>query len=341
MNNVTNFFGDTAGPLAPIREAGFGEADFGIHTFAAGYSRIPDTVSWQDYDDNEAVFIPAHNQKYYIARADNGMTLGDPKSLQYRPVAPRELIGKMRDIIERSSLNLDGITENIQISHNGERTFVEYDLPNNTYPTPDGDTASLQLLGTTSFDSTFPFTISAGALQKACLNKQIFTSGNVAVYQSHHVKSLDIDYAANRIQSALGIFEKETKLWKRYAETPCDRFTAFKMLISVINWGAGKAALKAYPEATEADINRIYFDAIKVRRSNGFDHAWKKFDKHYTRKFGHNYWAVYNALTDWSTHFGTTRLTGRKVSPNFKSSQVGREKKIVEAFKNINQSLAA
>ena len=147
MNNITNLF-NNAGPMAEIKNAGFGPVDFGIYTRPAGFA------SSESQD-----FIPADNSKYYIIRGDKHLSMGDPKSTQYKPVAPRDLITKMREIIERSELNIDGVTENIQSSHNGSRTFVTYNLPNHKYDTPNGDTASLNLLGTTSFDSTFPFII--------------------------------------------------------------------------------------------------------------------------------------------------------------------------------------
>lgn len=325
MTNVTSLF-NNAGPMAPIKNAGFGPVDFGIYTRPAGFA------SSESQD-----FIPADNSKYYIIRGDKHLSMGDPKSTQYKPVAPRDLITKMREIIERSELNIDGITENIQSSHNGSRTFVTYNLPDHKYETPNGDTASLNLLGTTSFDSTFPFIMSAGALQAACLNKQIFTGGNVAVYRSLHTQGLDLDKGALQIMGALDVFQQQADLWQKYYNTPANDLLTFKIFVKITGWAAAITVLKENPNAENKDVNNL-IAAARVGNNNGsFNYIWDKYRNRYQKDFGANFWAVYNALTDWSTHYGV----GDKALANIRSTQANREKKISEAFEGIAKRLAA
>jgi hypothetical protein len=73
------------------------------------------------------------SSKVAVVRTDTMEELG-VHGKKYKPVAPKTLIDAQRAIIMRSDLNTDGITENIQTSHNGgSRTFVRYTLPNHSY----------------------------------------------------------------------------------------------------------------------------------------------------------------------------------------------------------------
>jgi hypothetical protein len=39
---------------------------------------------------------------------------------------------------------------------------------------------------------------------------------------------------------------------------------------------------------------------------------WNAYSNVYKKRLGSNYWAVYNAMTDWSTHFGAVRKSSEK-----------------------------
>ena len=65
-------------------------------------------------------------------------------------------------------------------------TFVKYRLPEHNHLTPDGDNATLTLLGVTSLNSTFAFIMSAGAHQSACFNGQVFITGEAGLFKARH-----------------------------------------------------------------------------------------------------------------------------------------------------------
>jgi len=43
------------------------------------------------------------------------------------------------------------------------------------------------------------------------------------------------------------------------------------------------------------------------RRNTSLEYMWNKYTSVYRKRLGNNFWAVYNAMTDWSTHAGTAR----------------------------------
>jgi len=58
----------------------------------------------------------------------------------------------------------------------------------------------------------------------------------------------------------------------------------------------------------------------------------------YSKRLGDNYWAVYNAMTDWSTHCGVSRNSSRL---NIASIQNDRQQVVQEAIRNNNFMKAA
>jgi len=278
MDNIVNFFGNNA----PVF-GGFGEADFEIETSPLFYFG-------EDYGHYES-------SKKVIYRTDNFKELGVHGS-KYKAVAPKHMIEAARKIILRSDLNTDGIRETIRTSHNGSRTFVKYDLPAHGYQTPDGDTAHLNLLAITSFDSSWPFMISVAATQFACTNLQVFTSGEIAVYKSKHTVGLDIDRGSRIIVKALDTFESQKDLWAKWNNTIISREGAFELFVDA----AGCRATVDKVREDEPNVSALGVIHMMPRRNKNLEYMFKVYNEIYLERLGNNLWSVYNAMTDWATH---------------------------------------
>ena len=134
MTNIIPMFSNNTA-LTAIRSHGYGEANFDIATTPLVY-----------FADEYRTKFPS--SKSVIYRTDTGQELG-VHGHGYKAVAPKHMIDVTRNIIERSDLSINGMEETIRTSHDGSRTFVKYRLPEHTYKTSDGDTASLSLLAIT------------------------------------------------------------------------------------------------------------------------------------------------------------------------------------------------
>jgi len=273
MTNVTNLFQN-----ASVFE-GYGRADFDIATGPLQYF---------DADGNVK-----RASKRIIFRTDTGEELGIHGD-RYKPVAPKQMIDATRAIIMRSGLNTDGIEEKIATSYHGRRTFVRYKLPSHTYTTPDGDTAALCLLALTSFDSKWPFMISVAAEQFACTNLQVFTTGEIAVYKSKHIQSLDIDHGSRVIVKALDVVNEQQEQWHQWYNTGLYNEAAANLIARF----AG-----VHKEYTEnAGLAPSLNFGLFLKRQNASVNYLCEAYKGYKERMGGNLWAMYNALTDWSTH---------------------------------------
>jgi len=309
MNAIVNMYKNTS-DMSALRNEGYGSADFEIDEQVLHY------------------ISPHHGHKHstkkVIFRQDTGSQLG-VHGLDYHTVDPKEMIDTTRAIIERSDLDTTGIEENIQTSHNGSRTFVQYRLPAHSYMTPDGDTASLGLLAVSSFDGSWPFMISAAAIQQACTNLQVFVSGEVAVFKAKHTKHLNIEAGARVITKALDIFHNENELWKLYTETPTNDNQAFEKIVNGLNINSAKALIESKGSfyAPSEIMN------LMPRKSSSLEYIYSAWLR-YRSRLGSNKWALYNAFTDWSTHAeGKTQAA----QLNIASTQFKRQEKVQDIFK--------
>lgn len=282
MSNITPMF-QNYGATQSLRDKGYGSADFNIHTTPLQYTCwINDGAGTNELQSSKSI----------IYRTDTGAELG-VHGHGYQAVAPKHMIDSTRSIIERSDLNTRDIEETIRTSHDGARCFVQYTLPAHTYETPDGDTASLSLLATSSIDGTFPFMISAAAIQSACTNLQVFIGGEVAVYKAKHTKSLNVEHGANLIVKALDVFSNQRDLWSYMQSEYVSSDQAFKEICHAV--GSPKLIEQSQHHSPSAVVDK--------NRGTGKNVAyiWDAFQR-YKVRLGQNRWALYNAFTDWSTH---------------------------------------
>jgi len=282
MSNVTPMF-QNYGATQSLRDKGYGSADFNIHTTPLSYTCwINDGAGTNTLQSSKSV----------IYRTDTGQELG-VHGHGYQAVAPSHMIDTTRAIIERSDLNTTDIKERIRTSHDGARCFVQYTLPAHTYETPDGDTASLSLLATSSIDGTFPFMISAAAIQSACTNLQVFIGGEVAVYKAKHTKGLNIEHGANIIVKALDVFENQRDLWQQFQNQYVSPNEAF---IEICKGVSSEHLINELVDSTPD-----YVMANNKNKAKNAHYIWTKYQM-YKARLGANRWALYNAFTDWSTH---------------------------------------
>ena len=233
-------------------------------------------------------------------RTDTGAELG-VHGHDYKPVPPKYMIDLTRNILERSDLCLDNLVERIDTSHDGARTFVQYRLPEHTYETVGGDTASLGLLSISSADGTWPFMISAAATQFACTNLQVFITGDVAFYKAKHTQSLNIEHGGRVITASLKVFERERELWEEWSGLKATNDTAFRVFANALK------CTKALELSHEGHTPMQILNDGLPRHNLNLEYIWNKYSSVYKRRLGANYWAVFNAMTDWSTHAKPTR----------------------------------
>lgn len=308
MSNVINLFENSKEPT------GYGPADFDI-------DQAPLTYITEDGIRRAS--------KHIIYRTDNGNELGihgsrysDLYDLSYK-----RMIDNQRECIHKSNLNLEGLAEDIQVSHNGAKCFVRHTLPEVKLRTPGDDKAALTFLSVSSLDGTFPFISTTGANQDACMNGQVFTSGAATMYKARHTKKLDVDHAARIMHEAVDTFETEVDKWFIWSEIGVNHMDAFLIFAKTAN---ATAVFKWKEEYPQSPVSEMLLQP-KIYSNTALMYMWNMYTSHYFKKMGANQWAIYNTLTDWSTHAPAARESSQV---NIASISYIREQKVRETVIN-------
>ena len=235
--------------------------------------------------------------KYASVNDTTGQILGI-HSNSYKPLTHKEMVDTQSNIIVRSGMADSSIKERIVLDNTSNKCFVKHTLPNHSLTTPDGDIAVLTFLAINSFCGTWAFQTSVGANQGACQNNQVFTSGAASIYKSRHNRHLNVEHAADVITKAIPIFMQQVDLWHDWHGTNVNDYKAALIFAETL----GNSTIKDIISITEGfQLDRV-LETPEVRRSRNFMYMWDKWNTHYRNTLGANLWAVYNTLTDWSTH---------------------------------------
>jgi len=251
-----------------LRYNGYGDAGFEVNKSEVRFYN-KETGMTQQFEGKEV---------YY--RNDTGKPIAI-HGKRYKPLQYTTMIDKSRDMIERCNLDATGVTEQIQVSPNSGMCLVNYTLPAKEYETPDGDTGCVTVMALSSFNGVWSFILSLGFQQSACLNSQIFIKNPASIYKSRHNGSLDVDRATNLLGKTANILESEIELWHEWYNTPITKDDIHNAI---------------------ADCANISRDTDEPYRNKNYQYLVNAYSFDYAPKMGRNRWALYNALTDWSTH---------------------------------------
>ena len=163
------------------------------------------------------------------------------------------------------------MTRDIQQSHAGARTVVTYTFPAHRIEVRKDDPMDLKISVLNSYDGSWKFMSLVGALRLACLNGQVI--GNFfSSFYGKHTKSLEPEVAVNKLRMSLGTYTENAEYWKQYPNIPVNELQVNNVFINL---------------AGESKVLGEYLHNIYAK---------------YQDDMGANLWALYNTLTDWSSH---------------------------------------
>jgi len=189
----------------------------------------------------------------------------------YNVIQNADIIPDYERAIYLSELDTTGMTRDIQQSHGGARTVVTYTFPAHRIEVRKDDPMDLKISVLNSYDGSWKFMSLVGALRLACLNGQVI--GNFfSSFYGKHTKSLEPEVAINKLRMSLGTYIENAEYWKQYPTIPVNEIQANNVFINL---------------AGESKVLGEYLHNIHAK---------------YKEDMGPNLWALYNTLTDWSSH---------------------------------------
>ena len=189
----------------------------------------------------------------------------------YNVIQNADIIPDYERAIYRSGLNTTAMERDIQQSHGGARTVVTYTFPAHRIEVKKDDPMDLKISVLNSYDGSWKFMSLVGALRLACLNGQVIGDFFSSFY-GKHTMNLDTDVAVDRLETSLDVYLQNAEYWKQYPKIEVNPLQAHNVFINL----AGTS------KVLEAVLLEIY--------------------SKYTDEMGHNLWALFNTLTDWSSH---------------------------------------
>jgi len=296
MNTITSLFRNNSA-VDNLRDAGYGDADFEVVSTPVLYKASG--------TDKFGGILKLEGKNVYY-REDTGDALaihGD----RYKPVPHTKMIDTARNVLERSNLNLRDIKETIQVGDDGAVCFVRHQLPNHEITTPDGDTAILEMLHINSFNSVWPYQATVGALQNACTNHQVFLGQTAGIYKARHTNKLSVDQGANQMNKIMDVLDTQNEIWAEWSKISVGRKEAFSYIAEATGSKFALGKLK------EGEDTYSIMAMPTAYNNSSLVYAWHQYNGRYKPTMGATYWAVYNALTDWSSHHVGTRKNTRDI----------------------------
>ena len=137
----------------------------------------------------------------------------------YNLVQNADIMPQFHEVILASDLDKTDMTKDIQQSHMGAKTIVTYTFPSHRIEIDTGDFVDLKIMVLNSYDGSWKFMSMVGAVRLACMNGQVIADA-FSEYSAKHTRSLDIDVAVAKLETALIVYTKNTELWKKYPQSP-------------------------------------------------------------------------------------------------------------------------
>jgi len=265
-----------------------------MKTEGTGMSKYHKRVLLMNDHTNEPLSIVGRNYKNTDSHADQ--------------------FGYMEDMIVNSTLNLEGLSREISVSHGGGRAYARYRFPAHTVQTGEGDETVMEMVGRNSFDGSWPSIFELGAWRMICCNLQVI--GTVtAVSRRRHTKHSNIEGAVAELGNCLESFMKEGELWNQYRQVTVSDKQAFQVLATLSENRhaiAGIDTVNNSPFDTASNILEMLDKATKTkngheRKKSSLKTLWNLYKQEYSPSLGSNLLALYNTMTDWSTHHQNMR----------------------------------
>ena len=213
---------------------------------------------------------------------------------------PSDIVRLSEATLLQSGVSLKGLSRTAQIAPDGSKMILQYTLPEFTVDLGNGDETQFQILFYNSYDGSWSFTVRAGAIRMACLNGQVSVD-DISMFKAKHTPSINPDHARRKMVLAIQQFHAEGERWARWKEQSVTNREALRTF-------ADAAGCKFVHENNDMTLMEL-FQHKNVYSNRSLMYMWNQYTNHEQPKLGSNEWAVYNAMTHWSTHAPAGRKT--------------------------------
>ena len=256
---------------------------------------------WEFPVEIQPVFDQMGNQiigSQCVVRTDTNAVLGVHGS-KYKLVSNDLIIDHTIEAVKAANISRD-YTVKIKTADNGAKMRGEINFPDITIQPRVGDITNFRISFTNSYDASWSFSLISAALRLICLNGMVRPDAT-ASSRFKHTANINVEGAAAKVRHGVDGFFEENVRWKHW------------MGINVSDEMAElffKHTLSKAPS-----LQQLKFKTNEKQLENLLG-IWRN-EK---AALGPNKWALYNAMTYWSTH--TSELRNPLVASMNREAQV-------------------
>ena len=198
---------------------------------------------------------------------------------QYKLTPNRKVFSDIdKLILESTSIDTNGMQIVDKVAYAGGRTIRSYIFPEHTVKIARGDETHLRINVLNSYDGSTNLQVMAGGYRVVCANGMVIGS-DIAKFSRRHTSEFNPNVIRHQLAAALESFNNAGANWHKWSTTPITDSKAMQLIdfhVGVDRDGKSKS------EKTRSEIMGYW----------------------YTEKaeIGPTLWALFNALTYWSTH---------------------------------------
>ena len=228
--------------------------------------------------DERGAIIPG---SFGIFREDTHECMGVHGS-SYKPLTHTDAVTRVMEAMDNVDFSRDFDTK-FEAIDGGRKLRAEIIFPNITRKNPAiGDITQFRISTLNSYDGSWAFESRTDALCLWCLNGAVHSETSSRSKMKHTLNA-NLNGISAKIQLGLDAFWKQDSQWKEWLMIQVTDDMAETFFRNTL--------AKAYtPQKQVVKTNNKQLDRLLIQ--------WRE----EVRMYGHNKWALYNAMTHWSTH---------------------------------------
>jgi hypothetical protein len=215
--------------------------------------------------------------------------LGRPRSDKYKVINPKLLYDRHAEKLLESDLP----TKNIEVTDwsfdNGAKSLRTTKFNDLDFQIGGGDSVKARQDIFTSLDLSWRFQVFNGGYRSLCENTCVFGGEKLYHQKKKHTKGISVESILTKLDKSLEQFYNNKDEMLKWRDTKVTDEQVAKLFSETI-CKKPLADLKKKNDPNISVINQKLFDYLMYR-------FWEE-----VPSLGKNLWAVYNALTHWSTH---------------------------------------
>lgn len=280
-------------------------------------------MHYTDVDGNR-VIDPTRRGLHVKGSNDAPLNVVKP-SYNFKGAQYGDLYDAMTSVCKAAGINCKGARVDSMMSPDGGMGSITLTLPEYTIETAKGDESQFQINGRTSFNGVWAVVLQIGAVRMVCTNGQVFVD-NFSMYKAKHTISMDTEHAKSKLTAALHSYKHEAERWKHWSKHSITNREAFNIFAMASK--CKFVLVKPHMSVTEL------MEEPEVYRNRSLQYLWNQYTTDEQKTLGSTHWAVYNAMTHWSTHAPAAKKTAE-------GSILAIKSKRVESVREAAKSLAA